>query len=116
MAHGKYLRLRDFSARPFRGDFERFDLGRISFVTPPFVKFRLAGINGICPLMEMSVYRQPFVLFPALHCADSPLEVRSDLLPGIQTIVSVSFCRNGDAVDFSFWISWLSGTLLGQVS
>jgi len=53
--------------------------------------------------MEMPVNRQAFMLFPALDCANSPLEVRSDLLPGIQTI-AIPFCRIGDAVYFSFWI------------
>jgi hypothetical protein len=66
--------------------------------------------------MEMPVHGQPFVSFPALDRADGSLKVRSDLLPGIQTIVSLGICKNGDAVAFLSWTPGLPGTLLTQVS
>jgi hypothetical protein len=51
--------------------------------------------------MEMPVHGQSFASFPALDCADGSLKVRSDLLPGIQTIVGLGICKNGDAMAFS---------------
>jgi hypothetical protein len=65
--------------------------------------------------MAMPVDRQPFVLFPPLDCADGSLQVGSDLLPGTHAIVSIWLWRIGDAMDSSFSISLLSGTLLSQV-
>jgi len=51
--------------------------------------------------MEMPVHGQPFLSLPALDRADGAPKVRSDLLPGIQTIVGLGICKNGDAMAFS---------------
>jgi hypothetical protein len=48
--------------------------------------------------MDMPVHGQSFASFPALDCTDGSPKVRSDLLPGIQTIVRLGICKNGDAV------------------
>ena len=48
---------------------------------------------------------------PSCFSQRRPIEVRSDLLPGIQTIVNIDICRNGDALDFSVLMPWLSATL-----
>jgi hypothetical protein len=84
---------------------EWLDLEGMRFVIPPFVQFCLAGIHGICSLMEMPVDGEPFVSFPALDRADGSLKVRSDLLPGIQMIVSLGIRKNGGAVAFPSWTS-----------
>jgi hypothetical protein len=37
--------------------------------------------------MQVAVHRQAFVVLPAPYCADAAFQVRSDLLPGIETVV-----------------------------
>ncbi len=66
--------------------------------------------------MEMPVDRQPFVSFPALDRADGSPKVRSDFLPGIQTIIGLGICKEGDAMAFLSWKPQLPVTLLTQVS
>jgi len=45
----------------------------------------------------MSMDREPFMPFPALNCSDCSPQVRSDLLPGIETILGIWPWKKGDA-------------------
>src|SRR5215471_7844127 len=80
------LRARESTRCAFTRALDWLDFLRANLTVPPIVEFRSVGVHRICTPMHVAMDGQPFVPFPTLDRAHGSLKVRSDFLPGRETL------------------------------
>ena len=60
----------------------------IAPVLPPLVDFASIRVDGVASIVQMTMDRQTFALFPAPDSRDVAAQIRADLLPRVETAVA----------------------------